>query len=97
MGAGKKMSLIFGNSGPYLCITRYVDEQGISHLKLLPGIKIASHNLRACYLLPSLEKLKTKTVLIAEGGSFYERRCSIFTEAGHSIPMGRAIIFTSQI
>lgn len=78
-----KMSLIFGNSGPHLWIIRYVDEQGISYLKLLSGLNIASHNLRACYLLPSLEKLKTKTVLIAEGRSCYEGRCGILTEAGH--------------
>lgn len=77
------MSLIFGNSGPYLCITRYVDEQGTSHLTLLPGLNIASHNLRACDLLPSLEKLKANTVLIAEGGSCDERRRGVLTEAGH--------------
>ena len=48
--------------GPYLRITRYVDEQGISYWKLFPGLDILSHNLKVCYLLPSLEKLKTKTV-----------------------------------
>lgn len=57
------------NAGPYLCITWHVDEQGISHLKLFPGINILSQNLQDCYRLPSLEKLKTKTVSLAECGS----------------------------
>lgn len=77
------MSLIFGNSGPYVYITRYVSERGISYLKLFPGLDILSHTLRVSYLLPSLEKQKTKPVSIAEGGSCYEGRCSILMEAGH--------------
>lgn len=42
----KKISLYFGKSGSCLCITRHVDEQGISHLKLFPGLDILSHTLR---------------------------------------------------
>lgn len=61
-GGGHCVSHLFGNLGPYLCITRYVDEQGISYWKLSPGLNILSHSLRVCYSLPSLEKLKTKTV-----------------------------------
>ena len=59
-GAGEKKSLIFGNLGPYLHISRHADEQGTSHLKLFPGLNTLSHNLRVCFLLSSLEKLETK-------------------------------------
>lgn len=38
-------------SGPYPCITWYVDEQGISHLKLVPGINSPSESKIVTYFL----------------------------------------------
>lgn len=50
-------------------------------MKLFPGLNILFQNLRVCYLLFSLEKLKTKTVSTADSGSRYEGRYNILTEA----------------
>lgn len=52
-------------------------------MKLFPGLNILFQNLRVCYLLFSLEKLKTKTVSTADSGSRYEGRYNILTEARH--------------
>ena len=86
-GAGK---LIFGNSGPRLA--------GHFTPGALPRPQHSlSHNLRVCYLLASLEKLKNKLCPSLKVACVIRENAIFSQKQGVSIPTGRAVTLTSQM